>query len=79
MYSVDIRLPTGTAFGKAGMRGIQDVLEYVRGAMKPGGPSTGEPGGLFGATVVIDGPTDSGTYMVARSLSGQRKLYKVHR
>ena len=77
MYSVDIRLPTGIAFGKAGMRGIQDVLEYVRGAMKPGGASTGEPGGLFGATVVIDGPTDAGTYMVGGSPRGHRKLYRV--
>lgn len=67
-YAVDIALPSGVGFGRSGLRDMSAVLEYVRGALRPGRLEAGT-----GAVVRIDGPSaDAGVYRVGPD----RKLYR---
>lgn len=64
-YGVDIFLPDGVSFGRSGLRDMSAVLEYVRGALRPGS---------IVKRILIDGPTaDAGEYVVGPD----RKLYKA--
>lgn len=67
MYSVNIDTGRGVDFGRSGLRDMNAVLEYVRGAMKV-------PPVPVGGTVIIDGPSaDAGRYCIGLD----RKLHRL--